>query len=74
MLLVDMNFQEMYNCLTDDQRKYFSEKERLTRQIKEKETQYQSEKDNLDGKNKELEKGEYYCVQECARNDENSAD
>ncbi len=60
----------MYNCLSEEQRKYLVEKEQLVNQLKEKEEKFISEKEALESKNKELEDGKFMARNIKVRNNQ----
>lgn len=49
--------QDMYNCLTEDQRKALLEKEQLMKQLKEREESFSIEKEILTNRQKDLVNG-----------------
>lgn len=52
--------QDMYNCLTEDQRKFLLEKEQMMKLLKEKEESFSVEKEVLLNKQKDLENGKFH--------------
>lgn len=50
----------MYNCLTEDQRKFLLEKEQMMKLLKEKEESFSVEKEVLLNKQKDLENGKFH--------------